>query len=104
MGVFRDSAEEGELREAINNIATLAGGVVSGQFLMEDLREVLDGQMEELRAMYDAVAVRNGPKAPKKLLKESVNIAIIWCGDAPGSAMATRRLMGDVLASVNRPL
>lgn len=104
MGLFRDSPEEAKLREAINNIATLAGGVVAGQFLMEDLREVLNGQMEELRAMYDAVAAKNGPKAPKRLLKESVDIAIIWCGNAPGSAIATRRLMGEVLASANRPL
>lgn len=55
----RDSTEEGMLRQAINNIATFAGGVVSGNFVTTDLREVLDGQMEDLRSMYDAVAAKN---------------------------------------------
>ena len=98
MGLFFDSPDEKALRDSIDLVAQLVGKVQEGSFSGADLNELLDSERPKLQCLYDAVATSKSPRAARKILDASYEIANIWAG---GNA---RALMRQVLESLDRPL
>ena len=101
MGFFRDSPEEKNLRESVNNVASFVGGFCQGRFNANDLDEVWQSQRPHLQGLYDSVASEHGPRAPRKILAASYDIASISGGPAGGPA---REVMHELLLTLGRDL
>ena len=96
MGLFRDSSEEKQLRDAANDVAQIVGRVAEGTFPMDYLTEVWPSYQQRVQASYDAVAAKHGGKAPIKILRAAYDIAAIWAGEGPGCARRARQLLESV--------
>jgi hypothetical protein len=105
--MFRDSPEEKRLRDAVNGIANVVGSVCEGRISTADLQDLWNSQLPEVQTLYDSVAAKHGPKAPRRILTASYDIANISAGgltNNPAGGKTARELMHEVLLTLNRHL